>query len=147
MPAKRSGSSFIIHASKADGAETCGACPVSVSAFAGRSVSSQPRHHRFGPAVEREDAVAKGRPGLVQQVDAVAMGRGRHAKDVPGGGAADLQRLAHRLCRLAPEVVHVALDPAGRGHDLGKVPACHPKGPPRKVEDHRLGHGQPAVDG
>lgn len=97
-------------------------------------------------AVQRQDARPQGRARPVQQIEPVAMrGRG-DGHDVAGRAAAGGDGLGHGGGCLAPQVLHVAFDMAGLGHDLRHAAARGGQNPACGVEDHRLGDGQPVVD-
>ncbi len=97
-------------------------------------------------AVQRQDARSQGRARPVQQIQPVAMrGRGDGA-DVAGRATAGGDGLGHGGGCLAPQVLHVAFDMAGLGHDLRHAAARGGQNPAGGVEDHRLGDGQPVVD-
>ena len=97
------GSFRLIQASRAEGAETCGICPVSSSAGFEMPVARPPADDIASPGCPARDARAERATLAVDQIDPVAVRGGGHRLDVRRRPPAGSDRPCNRLGGCAPK--------------------------------------------
>jgi hypothetical protein len=74
------------------------------------------------------------------------MGRCRNALDIACRAVAERNRFTDRVCRRAPQFVHVPLDMAGLWNELRDAAAGHRERRPVNIEDDGLRDRQATID-